>query len=153
MVQDVGIDAFAIGVLACAVGLGAWRRGGTAWKAGLGSLGLLGVNLVLLAEYNGYGGELGEGAPIHRALVYALYGLFALATLLLAPGLGRAGRRLRRFGFAVAGVWIVFAPLLFLVPTTWDGAYERLVGLVMLAWFAAVSGLLVRRGSTTSRSS
>ena len=145
-IQDLGLDLFALGAAACAVGLFAWRRGGTAWRAGLALLLLLAADLILIAEYNQYAGQGNRDGTIHMAAVYALYGLFALTTLLLSSGLRQAGRAWRRFDVMIFVAWTLLAPLLFVVPTAWDGAYERFLGLILLSWFAAASALLVRRG-------
>lgn len=143
-IQDVGISIFGLGAASCGVGLAAWRRGGLAWKAGVTAIFLLAVDLACIAQYDRYEGQLGEGATVHRALVYALYGIFAASSLLLARGLGD-GRRGWRNGSVASGLaWIVLAPLLFVVPTAWDGAYERVVACILVGWFLAVSILLIR---------
>lgn len=151
-VQDLGIDLLAVGVVACAAGLYLWRAGGAAWKAGVLLLFVLGIDLVLIAEHNQYAGRPGTpGAVIHIYLVYALYGIVALASLLLSFGLERAGRAWQRFGLAVFAGWTLLAPLFFVVPTAWDGAYERLMGALLVTWIAALAWLLIRtgrRGST-----
>ena len=144
-IQDLGIFLFAAGVVACAVGLYAWRAGGERWTWGLFLLLLLAIDLGFIAGYNQYAGQGNRDGAVHMALVYALYGLFALAALLLAPGLRRAGRAWHRFGLAVLLAWTGLAPLLKIVPTSWDGAYERFLGLILLSWFVAVSALLLRR--------
>lgn len=150
-IQDLGIDLLAVGVVACAVGLYLWRAGGAAWRAGLLLLVLLGIDLVLIAEHNQYAGRPGTpGAAIHIYLVYALYGLVAFASLLLAPGLERAGRVWRRSGLAFFVSWSVLAPVFFVVPTAWDGAYERLLGALLVAWIAALAWLLVRAGRSAT---
>ena len=149
-IQDLGLDLFALGVAACAIGLFAWRRGGAVWKTGLVLLLLLAADLIVIAEYNQYAGQGNRDGTIHLCAVYALYGLFALSTLLLSFGLRRAGHAWHRFDLGVFVAWTVLAPLLFIVPTAWNGAYERFLGLFLLAWFAAVSALLIRRRGRTS---
>jgi hypothetical protein len=143
-IQDLGINLLGIGAALCAAGLMVWRGGGLAWRSGLLLLALLGLDLVFIAEYNQYAGELGEDATVHRTLVFIMYGLFTGATLLLAEGLGSAGRRWKLASLASCGAWTVLAPVLFVMPTSIDGAYERLVGLILLAWIGGVSILLLR---------
>ncbi|WP_319423031.1 hypothetical protein [Pleurocapsa sp. FMAR1] len=43
-------------------------------------------------------------------------------------------------------VWTVLAPIFFFVPTNIDSAYERFISLIAIAWLAAMSWLLIRRG-------
>ena len=72
--------------------------------------------------------------------------LFAALTLLLASGLRKAGRNWYRFSIGTAIFWIVLAPIFFFVPTNIDGAYERFISLITIAWVAAISWLLIRKG-------
>ena len=149
-IQDLGLNLFGIGIALCAAGFTLWRTGGLAWRAGILLLALLGLDVVIIAEYNEYAGELGEDATVHRTLVYILYVLFAAASLLLAPGLKDAGRRWQTASLGAAAAWIVLAPVMLIVPTSIDGAYERLVGLVLLAWFGGASILLIRHATRST---
>lgn len=149
-IQDLGIDLFAAGVIAVAVALYAWRAGGATWKIGCGLLLVLAVDLVLIAEHNQYAARPSrEGASIHIYLVIALYVLFALVAFLLARDLDR--RSWRRFNLIAGAAWTVLAPLLFVVPTAWDGAYERALSLILLGWFAGVCWTLLRRAPSSGR--
>ena len=145
-IQDTGLDLYAAGMIACAIGLYAWNLGGTKWKIGTVLLLLLGIDVILIAEHNQYAGREGVGANIHIQLVYALAVLFTALTLLLASGLRKVGRNWYRFSIGISLFWIVLAPIFFFVPTNIDGAYERFISLITIAWVAAMSWLLIRRG-------
>lgn len=67
-----------------------------------------------------------------------------MKTLLLAKGLGRAHRCWMIGTLITFAAWTLLAPLL-MVPTSVDGGYERLVGLIPYAWTAAISVLLIGR--------
>ena len=71
-VQDIGLDLYAVAIIACASGLYAWNLDGTKWKIGTILLFLLGIDIVLIAEHNQYAGREGVGASIHIQCVYAL---------------------------------------------------------------------------------
>lgn len=145
-IQDWGLNFFALGLIACAVGLFSWNLNGTTWKIGAFLLFLLGIDVVLIAEHNQYAGREGVGASIHIQCVYALGLLFALLTLLFATGLRKLGRNWYRFGIGITAFWVVTAPTFFIVPTNIDGAYERFVAMIMLTWVVAISWLLIRKG-------
>ena len=145
-IQDTGLDLYAIAIIACAIGLYAWNLGGIKWKIGTILLFLLGIDIVLIAEHNQYAGREGVGASIHIQCVYALALLFAAVTLLLASALRKVGRNWYRFSLGIAIFWIVLAPIFFFVPTNIDGAYERFISLITIAWVAAVSWLLIKKG-------
>ncbi|MBE9042946.1 DUF998 domain-containing protein [Pleurocapsales cyanobacterium LEGE 10410] len=145
-VQDTGLDLFAAAMLACAIGLYAWNLGKTRWKIGAVCLGLLGIDVILIAEHNQYAGREGVGASIHIQCVYALAILFAALTLLLSFGLRKVGRSWYRYSIGTSIVWTVLSPIFFFVPTNIDGAYERFISLIMIAWVAAISWLLIKKG-------
>jgi hypothetical protein len=146
-IQDVGIDFLAAGFLANAVGLFAWRFGKARVKTVAVLLGLTAVDLVLIAEHNQYAGRDNEGAQIHTYCVYALFGLFVVASLLLAFDLRQFGSTWWALSLAASLAWIIGGPIfMYIVPTSWDGALERLLGLVMTGWLAMLSILMVQRG-------
>lgn len=145
-IQDFGLDLFAAAILATAIGLYTLRLEQIRWKIGTALLVLLSIDVVLIAEHNQYAGREGVGAAIHIQCVYALGLLFALATLLLAFGLRNVSRAWYRFSLGISIVWTVLGPIFFWVPNSWDGAFERFVALIMVAWFVAVSWLLLQWG-------
>lgn len=145
-IQDTGLVLYAVAMMACAIALYAWNLGKTRWKIGTFLLGLLGIDVVLIALHNQYAGREGVGASIHIQCVYALAILFTALTLLLSFGLRRIGRNWYRYSIGTTIVWTVLAPIFFFVPTNIDGAYERFISLITLAWVAAMSWLLIKRG-------
>lgn len=145
-IQDSGLDFFAAGLIACAVGLYVWNLNGTRWKIGTFLLFLLGIDVLLIAEHNKYAGRPGVGANIHIYCVYALGLLFTALTLLLAFGLRKVALKWYRFSIGTSIVWAFLAPIFFLVPTNIDGAYERFISLIMISWVAVISWLLIEKG-------
>lgn len=145
-IQDIGLDCFAVGLIACAIALYVWQLGGFRWKLGAVLLGLLGIDVFFIAEYNEYANQTGIGSTIHLYLVCVLGIAFALLTFLMAPGLRKISLGWYRFTLWIMVLWIVLAPLFFLVPTSWDGAYERFIALIMVTWVAGVSWLLFKLG-------
>ncbi len=136
-IQDWGLDILALGYLALAVGLYTWKRKGIKWIISLIILVLISINLVLIAEHNQYAGRPGNN--IHRELVYILAGLFLISTVLISFDLKSLKPFLKRFSLWVASLWLIFAPLLTLIPDTLDGAYERLICSLLVVWPAVVS--------------
>lgn len=146
-IQDLGLDFYAAGVVACAVGLYAWNLSKVRWKLGALCFVALGVIVILIAEHNQYAGQPeNNGQAIHIYLVYAFGILFALSTILFSFGLRRVSERWYRFSLGMGIAWLVLAPIFFYVPTAWDGAYERFLGLLVFGWTVAISWLLTARG-------
>ncbi|WP_084327629.1 DUF998 domain-containing protein [Salinarimonas rosea] len=143
-IQDLGLVAFAIGLAALAWGLGR-RRAGRTWRAGVVCVALVALDVATIALHDEYGDRDRGGFVIHLELVYALGGLFALATLLLIPGLWRERRAWGIFDAVVGAAWIVLAPIFFIVPTRWDGLYERAIALIVLVWTFGMAWFLMRR--------
>ncbi len=136
-IQDWGFDMLALGYFALAIGLFTWKRKGIKWIISLIILVLISINLVFIAEHNQYAGR--PGYNIHRELVYALAGLFLVLTILISFDLKSLKPFLKRFSLYVAGLWLISAPLLPLIPDSWDGAYERLTCTLLVVWPAYIS--------------
>lgn len=136
-IQDWGLDLLAVGFLAVATGLYTWKRKGIKWIISLIILVLISVDLVLIAEHNQYAGK--PGYTIHRELVYILAGLFLILNILISFKLKSLKPFLKRFSLWIAALWLILAPLLPLIPDSWDGAYERLVSTLIVVWLAVIS--------------
>lgn len=136
-IQDWGLDILAMGYLALSIGLYIWKRKGTKWILSLVILVLISINLILIAEHNQYAGRPGNN--IHRELVYILAGLFLVLNILISFDLKYLKPFLKKFSLWIASLWFIFAPLLMLIPDSLDGAYERLICILLVVWPATVS--------------
>lgn len=141
-IQDWGLDMLALGYFALAVGLFTWKRKGIKWIISLIILVLISVNLVFIAEHNQYASR--PGYNMHRELVYILAGLFFVLNILISFDLKYLNPVLKKFSLWIAALWIVFAPLLFLIPDALDGAYERLICTSLVVWPAVTSYYLLK---------
>lgn len=145
--MDVGLWVFAAGCVAAAIGLWAWRVHAKYWTGAILSLVLLAICVVIIAGVNEYAGPRNEGTNLHLWAVCGVGVFFALTALLALPGLRMLSDSLARFSMALGVAWVVLAPLYwFAVPDGWNGAFERLLALMMLAWLAVVSQRLRRSG-------
>lgn len=146
-IQDVGIYACALGLLAVAAALYDWQVGGWRWKLGAVLLGAVAATIFVIGAHGEYG-DRDEGGLVIHPYVVSLFGIqFAAAALLLADGLETLEAGWSRFSRILAGIWLVAGPLFFVVPTSWDGLYERAVAGLMLLWLVAVSRLLLRKAN------
>lgn len=145
-IQDWGLDILALGYFALAIGLYTWKRNGIKWIISLIILVLISVDLVMIAEHNQYAGR--PGYNMHRELVYILAGLFLILTILISFDIKSLKANLKKFSLWIAALWLLFAPLLPLIPDSWDGAYERLICSMLVIWPAIISYQLFKiRGS------
>lgn len=147
-IQDLGLDILALGYLSIAIGLYTWKSKGAKWIISLIILVLMSIDLVLIAEHNQYAGR--PGYNIHRELVYILTGLFLILNILISFDLKYLNSFLKKFWFWIAGLWLIFAPLLPLIPDAWDGAYERFICILLVIWPAVMSYQLLKLSSSES---
>lgn len=136
-IQDWGLDILALGFFALAVGLYIWKHKGVKWIISLIILVLISIDLVLIAEHNQYAGR--PGYTIHRKLVYILAGLFLLLNIISSFHLKYLKSSLKKFSLWIAFLWFISAPLLPLIPDSWDGAYERMVSTLLVVWPTVIS--------------
>ncbi len=144
-IMDSSLCLFAAALLACALGLYRWHLDGAKWTAATGLLALLGIDVIVIALYNQYAGGQSTGAQVHFFAVCALGILVGLIAFLLVSGLREIAPSWVRFSFWFGLAWVILAPLFSLVPTGWEGAYERFLGLLLISWIAALSWLLLQR--------
>jgi hypothetical protein len=144
--QDGGLILFALGLLACGVGMWRWRLGGAAWRLAAALMVVAALDVGLIAGHNEYGDRDNEKYVIHMQLVYVLGGLFAAIPTLAAGGLRRIGRRWQMISYATTVAWVALAPGFFLAANSWDGAYERFLGVIIVGWVAMLSWLMMRAG-------
>ena len=145
LIADVGIYSFSAALVACALGASHAHLGGDRWSWALGGLAFLALIVFLVGARNEYGDGDEEGVVIHVYLVYALGLLFAVVPWAMARGAGIVGRGWRIAFRWWAIVWALAAPVFFLVPTAYDGLYERGLMLVAIGFTITLSLLLVAR--------
>lgn len=145
-IQDAGLQIFAIGLFACSVGMFTWNLGGIKWKISATLLILLAIDISIIAGHNEYGDGQPGGLEIHIYLVYFLGVVFALVTALAAFDLERYSKSWKHLSLGVTILWVVLSPLFFFVPDSITGAYERFIALIIVAWVAGISWLLIQQG-------
>lgn len=141
-IQDVAIYAYAVGLIACALGAAHLHLGGRRWTLGVLSLTVLALIVTVIAAREAYSAGR-SGMSVHLYLVAAL-GLFsALAPLAMARDLGVLGRARMRLAYGVAAIWAAGGPVFFLLPTGWDGLWERALGLASAAFVASLAWMFL----------
>jgi hypothetical protein len=146
-IQDVGLNCFAASFAACAIGLYYLRLEGWKWKSGTFMLMLLAVDILVISEYDRYADQDSFGATVHLFCVIVLGILFTLAPIALATGFRRISYHLYRYSLGTAVAWAITSPIFFFIPNSWDGAYERFIALIMVAWISMISRVLFRYGT------
>lgn len=139
-IADIGLYAFVLCVLATTYGLLRWRIDRMDWKIGSWLLVIVAVCITLIAGYEAY--TTGDGPVIHYWLVYILGFSFPLTVLLTAGQFWEIKKPLGIALYALGVLWLVLGPVLFLIPTGWDGLYERMLAGLMLLWFITMGVMI-----------
>ncbi len=147
IIQDVGLHAYAAGLLACAIAASHYHLGEGRWSLGILSLAILALCVEIVGVRNEYGDGDEEGIVVHVYVVYALGVFFAAAPLLMARGLGRAGGAYRVIAIGCGILWGICAPIFFFLPTSIDGIWERGLGIITVVWIASLCVLFLRAAS------
>lgn len=143
IVMDIGLYGFAAALTAAALGAAHLHLGRAGWTLGTFALVLLAAATIIIGARNEYGDGDQEGVVIHGYVVVAIGILFAGLPFLMMGGARLAGKVYARIFLACGVLWSVGAPLFFVVPSGWDGAWERALGLVACAFLAVLSLLFI----------
>ncbi|MFP7569611.1 DUF998 domain-containing protein [Marivita sp. S2033] len=143
IIQDVALYGYAGALFACAIGAAHHHKDGTRWNLGIGCLAILTVCVVVIGARNEYGDNDSEGIVIHIYVVYALGVLFAALFFLMARGMANIGIWYARFSYGCAILWVIGAPVFFIMPTGYDGIYERGLGVLTVAWVTVFAWMLI----------
>lgn len=149
IIQDVALYGYACALMACALGAAHLHKDGTRWNVGIGCLALLTMCVVVIGARNEYGDSDSEGIVVHIYVVYALGLLFAVLFWVMGKGMGMIGAGYGRLSRACAVVWILAAPVFFFLPTGYDGAYERGLGIITLIWVGGFAKMLISAARIT----
>ncbi len=144
IIQDIALYGFAAGLLALALGAANAHPGGWPWTAAVFGWALLAGLVVVIAARNEYGDGDSEGIVLHIYFVIGLGLLFALVPLAMWPGLRGSDRMLRGALYGAAGLWAIGAPIFFLLPTGFDGLWERGLGVLAIVMVVATARWLQR---------
>lgn len=143
IIQDVALYCYASSLIACTIGAAHLHLDGTRWNIGIACLGLLAVCVVIIGARNEYGDQDNEGIVIHIYVVYVLGLLFAVLLLSMAQGMAKIARRYALISYVCAALWIVGAPVFFFMPTGFDGAFERALGVITVVWVIIFAWMLI----------
>lgn len=142
IIQDVSLYGFAAALLALGLASSHIHDGEVNWTALTVSLVLLAVAVTIIAARNEYGDSDEEGVVIHIYIVYALGALFAAVFALMAVEGRRFGRGIVVVSWICLCLWALGAPIFFILPTEWDGFWERLLGVITIVWSLAYAHAL-----------
>lgn len=137
IIQDVALYGYAATLAALSLGCAHLHRGGWRWSTLTVALMLLAVCVIIIGARNEYGDGDNEGIVIHIYIVYAMAAFFVSAFILAALIFARADGWFSAISWVCAAAWVIGAPVFFMMPTAYDGAWERGLGVVSIIWTTA----------------
>ena len=156
IIQDVSLYGFAASLMALSLAAAHLHNGVSRWSWLTLCLAILAVCVVIIGARNEYGDGDNEGVVIHIYVVYALGILFTAVFALSALEGGRISSFLRPVSIACLIAWGIGAPIFFILPTEWDGLWERGLGVISVIWavaFAIALGRFAKRNRDQARTS
>ncbi|SFS21203.1 DUF998 domain-containing protein [Yoonia litorea] len=153
IVVDLGLYIFATGFLAVAMLTSHGHLGGPRWSAGTFALAVLALIVFMIGSRDEYGDSDQDGVVIHRYLVYALGFFMAVIPWLLSGGVSRISGKHGNWLIGVSIVWIITAPIFFMLPDDVDGIYERALGLISFTFIAVMAHLYWQLATGKTQSS
>lgn len=143
-IVDYGILGYGLSLIVLALGAMHVHPGGWRWSVGATGLAGLGLIVFLIGFRNEYGDGDSEGGEYHMTMVYILAGLMAVLPWMMSRGAARFGRHYAALLRWTSVLWVLCAPWFFVVPTEWDGAVERGLGLISFLFAGTLSALLLK---------
>ena len=141
-IQDIGLYGYALGLMSLALALSHLHTGHSRWSLGVAALGITALLVTIIGARNEYGDRDSDGVVVHIYLVYAMGATFTVAFAALAEGLDAIRPRYRAMSYGLALLWAVGAVIFFVLPTEWDGLWERGLGVLTILWVVTVSHAL-----------
>tara|TARA_R110002049_G_scaffold42265_7_gene126193 strand:+ start:93 stop:752 length:660 start_codon:yes stop_codon:yes gene_type:complete len=144
IIQDVALYGYAGTLFALALATAHLHGGSWRWSALTLVLVLIAVFVVIIGARNEYGDGDSEGIVIHIYIVYAMGVAFVIGFVLAALLYREIAEWFSRASWVAAALWVVGAPIFFMMPTAYDGAWERGLGVVSMLWTSGYAWLLWR---------
>ena len=142
-IMDWTLYGFAAGIMATALGAAHAHLGKLAWSTGIVSLAIIAGLVIVIAARDEYGDGDTGGLVIHSYVVMA-YGLaMAVAAFAAAPGAAAARGWFRPALIGLGLLWCLASPYFFFMGTSWDGLYERGLGVIAAAITVILDRVLI----------
>ncbi|MEQ6248881.1 DUF998 domain-containing protein [Sulfitobacter sp. HNIBRBA3233] len=146
IIQDVTLYAYSGALAALALAAAHLHRAHWQWSAFVGLLTVLALCVTVIGARNEYGDGDTDGVVVHIYIVYALGAAYIACFALAGRIFADINRPLSRLSWVCCALWAVGVPVFFMLPTAYDGAFERGLGLVSIVWTVATGAWLVRLG-------
>ena len=143
-VHTVGLIVFGLAHLTLAAYLGKLQTPSWMWRIGVWLTALNGLGVVGIAAYFVMASDNQLLGPDANDPLSVLASSVGIAMGFLMPGLKYLSTQAWRFNAVCLVIWLALVPLILLLNASWFGAYERIVGAVLVCWVGGIA-LLANR--------
>lgn len=147
-IMDTGFYMNSAAMLALAIAAAHLHLGRSGWSFGVFTLALLALLTTMIGLWDAFhtAAHNPPGMTVHTWLTFGLAPLYVAGPILMAPGAAERHGWMKPVFYASALLWIVFAVVFKLVPTTIDGIMEKIAITATYGWTLPLVWLFFRHG-------
>jgi len=148
-VHTIGLIVFGLAHFTLAGYLGRLKPPSFMWRTGVWLTALNGVGVMAIAVYFSIASDDQLFGPNANDPLSVLASSVGVAMGFLIPGLKYLSSFATRFNAVCLALWLTLIPAILLLDASWLGAYERIVGAVLVGWVGGIA-LLTNRDTADS---
>ena len=122
------------------------------WRTGVWITALNGIGVMAIAVYFSTASDEQLFGPNANDPLSVLASSVGIAMGFLIPGLKYLSSMATRFNALCLLIWLALIPVILLLDASWLGAYERIVGAVLISWVGGIALLTSRETAHTELS-
>ena len=147
-IMDTGFYMNSAALLALAIGAAHLHLGRAGWSFGIFALAVLALLTTMIGLWDAFhtAGNNPPGMTVHTWLTFGLGPLYLIGPVLMAPGAAKVHPWMKMAFYASAILWIVFAAAFKLVPTSVDGALEKIAVAATYGWTLPLAWVFLKLG-------
>lgn len=146
-IMDTGFYMNAVAMLSLAIAAAHLHLGRAGWSLGIFTLALLALLTTMIGLWDAFhtAERNPPGMTVHTWLTFGLGPLYLAGPLLMAPGAARLHGWMRPAFLVSAGLWLVFATIFKLLPTSIDGLLEKIAVTATYGWTLPLAWMFIRQ--------
>ncbi|TXD84271.1 DUF998 domain-containing protein [Subsaximicrobium wynnwilliamsii] len=141
-IQDIGLALFGVGILIAGATLYLWKSDAFKCEWGATLLSIMGICIVVLAEFNEFAGT--PGTTVHIVLAVFIGVLFMLCTFLIGLAFKKINKNWYYASIGMGILFLVSCSGFLVISQAYQGAYERGVIQIVLIWFCAMGYQMIK---------
>lgn len=132
-IQDIGLSLFGVGVIATSIALFIFDYTKVRLKLGASFLILMAIGVISLAELNDLIGE--PGTTIHLVAVGFIAICCFVSMILWMSKFRQVSQKWYQWHVTIGTSIVILLAMFKFVPEAYEGAYERLLAIILVGWF------------------